>query len=208
MDYNPTQFVKDQAAMSVPGPKALVACEIFSDELRAVFSPARGKVETIWLPAALHTNILLLEDELKRALSSLKSSGFGDLLVLYGGACSPSIDAILKKYDAVRPVHRNCMEIFLGPELYAAEAEGAIAFTPGWIRAWPAIMTAMGWEDVDVRMNLGRYTGAKVYDAGVNPLTDDETLWFFDVSGLYVDVRPMTLENLEKTVLPFLEGMN
>jgi len=52
--------------MPVAGPRALVACEIFSDELCAAFSPAWGEVETVWLPAALHTNIMLLEDELEK----------------------------------------------------------------------------------------------------------------------------------------------
>ncbi len=190
--------------MHVCGPRALVAYEIFSDELRAVFSPDRHEIEIVWMPAALHTNITLLEGELERTLSCLKSRGFDDLQVMYG-ACSPSIDAILEKHCAARPVQRNCMDIFLGPESAAVEAEGAIAFTPGWIRAWPSIMTAMGWEDVDVRMNLGRYTSALVYDAGIKPLTDDETLWFFDVSGLYVDIRPRDLKHLKETLIDLLK---
>jgi hypothetical protein len=198
---------EDQAAkpidLSISGRRALVACDIFSDELQAVFSPDWGEIEIVWLPVALHTNIPLLEGELEQTLTSLKSRGFDDLRVMYG-ACSPSIDVILGKNGAARPVHRNCMDIFLGPEIAVAESEGAIALTPGWIRAWPSIMAAMGWEDVDVRMNLGRYTRALVYDAGINPLTDDEILWFFDISELYVDIRPMNLEHLKHTLVSLL----
>lgn len=104
------------------------------------------------------------------------------------------LDDVLKKHCAVRPPHAdNCLDLLLGPERAVVEGEGAMVLTPGWIRAWPRIMDAMGWEAADVRMNLGRYSSVVVYDAGVEPLSDDEVLRFFELSALYVDVRPLDL---------------
>lgn len=181
--------------------KALVACEIFKDELQAVFAPRPNTTHIVWLPAALHTDIDMLESKLEETLASLQDQGFGDIAVLYGGACSPGIGSVVARYGAVRPEGGNCLDILLGPERAAAVAsEGAIVLTPGWIRAWPSIMSAMGWDEVDVRMNLGRYDLAAVFDAGIIPLTEEEILWFFDLSGLVVDIRPLDLAHFRNTL--------
>ena len=187
------------------GRKALVACEIFKDELQAVFAPRPNNTHMVWLPAALHTDIHLLESKLEETLASLQGKGFGDIAVLYGGACSPGIESVVARYGAVRPEGGNCLDILLGPERTAAAAsEGAIALTPGWIRAWPSIMSAMGWDEVDVRMNLGRYELAAVFDAELRPLTEEEILWFFDVSGLVVDMRSLDLTHFRDTLYDLL----
>ncbi|HME46301.1 MAG TPA: DUF1638 domain-containing protein, partial [Syntrophorhabdales bacterium] len=65
--------------------------------------------------------------------------------------------------------------------------------TPGWVRAWPAMMEALGWNEVDVRINLGRYERILVLDAGFEPLTDEETLLFFDLVQVPLEVRRIDL---------------
>ena len=65
--------------------------------------------------------------------------------------------------------------------------------TPGWVRAWPAIMEALGWNEVDVRINLGRYERILVLDAGIEPLSDEETLSFFDLVQVPVEVARIDL---------------
>lgn len=69
--------------------KALVACEVFASELRHVM-PGRPDVRIELLPAALHTDMNLLEDELDRALASCREDGAEEIIVLYGAACSPA----------------------------------------------------------------------------------------------------------------------
>ena len=185
--------------------KTIVACEVFADELQAV-PPPEGDADFVWLPAALHTDIGRLEREIERTLLLCRIKGTSDLFVLYGGACSPSMDAILKKYDALRPEAGNCLDVLLGPLKTEAEDERAFVLTPGWVRAWPSIMKAMGWEAIDVRMNLGRYEGIIVYDAGIRPLTDEETIRFFDLTERYVDVRPLGLEHFAGVMKRLLNG--
>lgn len=183
--------------------KALVACEVFASELRCVI-PAHPDVHLVLLPAALHTDMARLEGEIGRALSACRNDGYEELFVLYGGNCCPSLAGVLKEFGAARPCADNCLDLLTGSLKAKAEAEGAIVFTPGWIRVWPFIMEALGWNAVDVRLNLGRYLAAVVFDAGVESLTDEEVLWFFELTGLYVDVRPFELGYFKKTVQELL----
>ncbi|MFH1021324.1 MAG: DUF1638 domain-containing protein [Pseudomonadota bacterium] len=181
------------------GRKAVVACEVFESELRAVM-PVHSDVHLVLVPAALHTDMARLEGEIERALSACRSDGFEELFVIYGGKCCLALDSVLACYGAVRLCADNCLDILTGPLKAATEAEGSIVFTPGWIRAWPFISDALGWDAVETRLNLGRYSAAVVYDAGVDPLTDEDILWFFELTGLYVDVRPLDLGHFRKAV--------
>ena len=76
---------------------------------------------------------------------------------------------------------KNCIEALLGKDAPEIRDTKTMIMTPGWVRAWPAMMEALGWNEVDVRINLGRYERILVIDAGIEPLTDEETLWFFDL---------------------------
>lgn len=181
-------------------PITVVACEVLAPELQAVLAPW-PHVRVISLPAALHTDMNRLERELDHLLSTLRMEGCGDLHVLYGKACSPSLYQVVKKHGAVSIAVGNCLDAFLGPLKKEVEAEGAFLLTPGWIRAWPAIMKSMGWDEVDSRINLGRYDKAVVFDAGTRPLTEEEILWFFDVSGLYVEIRPLDLRFFQNLLI-------
>lgn len=170
----------------------IVACEVLVPELQAALA-SWPRVQVISLPAALHTDMNRLERELDHLLTTLRTDDCGDLYVLYGKACTPSLGQVIRKYGAVSIEAGNCLDCLLGPLKKEAEAERAFVLTPGWIRAWPAIMKSMGWDEVDCRINLGRYDKAVVFDAGIQPLTDEEILWFFDVSGLVVEIRHLNL---------------
>lgn len=186
-----------------PGRKSsttIVACEVLVPELQAALAPW-PRIQVISLPAALHTDMDRLEKELDHLLSTLRLEDCVDLHILYGKACSPSLDQVVQKYDAVSIEAGNCLDAFLGPLKKEAEAENAFVLTPGWIRAWPAIMKSMGWDEVDSRTNLGRYDKAVLFDAGIQPLTEEEILWFFDVSGLYVEIRPLDLNFFQNLLI-------
>lgn len=166
----------------------IVACEVLVPELQAALAPW-PRVRVISLPAALHTDMNRLERELDHLLSTLRLEDCVDLHILYGKACSPSLDQVVKKHGAVSIEADNCLDAFLGPLKKEVEAENAFVLTPGWIRAWPAIMKSMEWDEVDSRINLGRYDKAVLFDAGIQSPTEEEILWFFDVSGHYCPVN-------------------
>lgn len=178
----------------------IVACEVLVPELQAALAPW-PLVQVVSLPAALHTDMNRLERELDHLLADLSREDCGDLHIVYGKACLPSLDQVVQKYGAVSIEAGNCLDAFLGPLKKEAEAENAFVLTPGWIRAWPAIMKAMGWDEVDSRINLGRYDKAVLFDAGIQPLTEEEILWFFDVTDLYVEIRPLDLNFFQNLLI-------
>jgi hypothetical protein len=58
------------------------------------------------------------------------------------------------------------------------------------------MMEALGWNEVDVRINLGRYERILVIDAGIDPLTDEEILWFFDLVQVPLEIKKIDLSIL------------
>ncbi|MGQ9751024.1 DUF1638 domain-containing protein [Desulfosoma sp.] len=76
-----------------------------------------------------------LERELDHLLATLRMDDCGDLYVLYGKACTPSLGQVVQKYGAVSIEAGNCLDSLLGPLKKEAEAERAFVLTPGWIRA-------------------------------------------------------------------------
>ena len=76
--------------------------------------------------------------------------------------------------------------------------------TPGWIRAWPSMMAALGWNEVDVRINYGRYNRILVLEPGINPLSDEEILEFFDLTQIPIEIEPLELEHFKSLLTGML----
>jgi len=125
--------------------------------------------------------------------------------VLFGSGCLPGISDIVQRHGVHILPAGNCIDALLGSEeRLKYEAEGCFLMTPGWVRAWPSIVASMGWDAVDVRINLGRYKKILVFDAGIHPLTDEEVLDFFDLTELVVEVRPLDLGHFSSLVENFI----
>ena len=190
--------------MNTNTPITLVACEIFADELQEILQKKGCDPEVVWLEAALHTDISKLQSELEYALSALADEQ-KKACVLYGSSCLPDAQEILSQHGAQGFSACNCIEAFLGKEeKQKYEAEGCFIMTPGWIRHWPSMTAALGWDAVDVRTNLGRYTKILVIDPGVNPLIEEEVINFFDLTSLFVETVPLSLTHFEELIDRFL----
>lgn len=182
--------------------RILIACKIVEKELLAVLAPAERE-QVIWIDAALHADLARLEEELKRALS--KADGLDKKVrILFGGGCHPDIDRMLMERGVKPPPFKNCIEALLGERAKELEKNHTMIMTPGWVRAWPGIMEALGWSEVDVRINLGRYERILVIDPGLEPLTDEETLLFFDLVQVPIEIEPLQLDHLRKVVVRLL----
>lgn len=174
----------------------IIACKIFYDELQAVL-PANADVEVVWVEAALHVNLDRLENELKKALAETTVHD-AKVHILWGTRCHPDLAKMAEEYGAdVSPVN-DCLEAFLGAKKQEMEKNGTMIMTPGWIRAWPSMMAAMGWNEVDVRINYGRYNRILVLDPGINPLSDEEILEFFDLTQVPVEIEPLELDHFQR----------
>ncbi len=182
-------------------PRILIACRIFEDELLHLL-PQEAEMSVIWLDAALHANLERLERELSRAFPQAVAEG-AEVQLLFGVGCHPDIRELAQKFGAkISPV-KNCLEAFVGQRQTELEKDRTLLMTPGWVRAWPEIMRALGWDQMDVRLNLGRYNRILLLEPGVNPLSDEEILAFFDLTQVPIDTQPLDLRNFQQLI----EGM-
>ena len=78
--------------------------------------------------------------------------------------------------------------------------------TPSWVRVWPEAMKKyLGWSEVDFRMNLGRYERILILDAGLAPLSDEETLEFFDLVQVPVEIESLNLDHFHDVLMELLK---
>ena len=180
--------------------KTLIACKVMADEIKAVLQPY-PHVRVVWLEAALHTDFHQLETKLSNALSGVAREP-GQVGVLYGRGCLPGIELLLRKFNAVQMSEMNCIEALLGP--YIQEFDNAFLLTPGWVRAWPSIMKSMNWDACDVRMQLGRYKRIVIFEPAIRPLSEQEILQFFDLTGVFVELEHIDLHYFRKQLQKLL----
>ncbi len=183
--------------------KLLIACKIFYDELLSVL-PSNADVKVVWIEAALHVNPDRLEGELKAALADAATNGTITQLFL-GVGCHPDMVKLSREYGALISPVKNCLEAFLGAKTKELEKDGTMIMTPGWVRAWPSMMAALGWNEVDVRINYGRYNRILVLEPGINPLSDEEILEFFDLTQIPIEIEPLELDHF-KSLLTAMIG--
>lgn len=182
----------------------IIACGIFTDELQAVLAKQEMGANILWIDAALHTDLPKLEAKIDSSLAERTGTTTAPC-VLFGSGCLPAISDIVQRHGAYTLPASNCIDALLGrEERLKYEAEGCFLMTPGWVRAWPSITASMGWDAVDVRINLGRYKKILVFDAGVHPLTDEEVLEFFDLTELVVEIRPLDLSHFTSLIETFI----
>ncbi len=178
--------------------KIIIACRVFYDELQQCL-PSVSDAAIIWIDAALHADLDRLEQALKTVLAETETTP-AEVQMFLGVGCHPDIVQLARAHGArISPV-KNCLEAFVGEKLAELEKDGTMVMTPGWIRAWPGIMAALGWDAVDVRMNLGRYNRILLLEPGINPLTDDEILSFFDLTQVPIDIEALQLDHFQETL--------
>lgn len=172
-------------------PTVLIACKVLEKELRHSL-PDDADVEVVWVEAGLHANLPRLEEALGAAIERAKSSE-RKVYLLYGQGCNPEMKSFFEKQGVASFPVKNCIEALLGKDAPEIRDTKTMIMTPGWVRTWPAIMEALGWNEVDVRINLGRYERILIVDAGIEPLTDEETLWVFDLVQVPVEITKIDL---------------
>lgn len=184
-------------------PTIIIGCKMLEKELCNVLS-TDSETDIIWLEAALHCNLNRMGEELKKALSKADESN-GRVRLLYGTGCHPDLANLINEHDARTLKEKNCIEALLGKRVEELERSRTVIMTPAWVRAWPSIMKALGWDEVDVRMNLGRYERILVVDAGMDSLSDDEVLSFFDLTQLPIEIEPIDLDHFKRVVFSLIE---
>lgn len=184
--------------------KKLIACKIFKNELTAVLPEKYKDIDIIWLDPGLHYDLGKIEVAIKNELKQAKTEG-ADARVLFGNACHPDMCSIVEENDGKILGSKNCLHAFCGEKLRELEQDRTTVVTPGWIRYFSDMMEAAGWDEVDIRMNLGRYDRILLMDTGVNPISDEELLEYFEVIQIPVEIEQTDLEHFKEKLAEVLE---
>ena len=171
----------------------MIACRIFENELASAIIPD-ADMDVYWIDAALHANPERMKIELDAAIEAAEQDGIEVVRFLYGNGCHPDICEITSTEGARLPSVKNCIQAIIGPEkTKQLEANRTMVITPGWLTAWPGIMAGLGWDEVDVRINLGRYDRILLLDPGIVPINDEEILSFYDLVQVPVEIEQVDL---------------
>ena len=184
--------------------QVLIACKIFEEEITNLLSreDEDAQPQIIWLDAALHLDLKLLEKELRAAIDSAGSQAQDQVKVFFGRGCLPHMDELLREKGLPLCPTNNCISAFVGEDKVRELEQGnTILMTPSWIRYWPGNSRRLaGWDEVDFRTGLGRYDRILVIDPGINPLSDEEILEFFDLVQVPIEVIDIDLGHFQATL--------
>ena len=183
--------------------KKILACQIFTDELLAVLPEEYKNIDITWLDAGLHANLDKLKIALKHAINEAATEG-ADARVLFGNGCHPDICKITNETGGKILGAKNCVEAFCHENIDELEQNRTMVITPGWIRFFPNLMAALGWDEVDVRQNFGRYDRFLLLETGINPLSEEEMLEFYDLTQVPIDIQQISLDPFRAKVLEVL----
>jgi hypothetical protein len=94
-------------------------------------------VTPVYLPSGLHTDY----NKLQRALEKTLEVHAGKNCIVFYGGCHPRIDTILDSAHTCRTPGQNCVDIYLGHEVFCRDlAEGAFFLFEDWALHWDTIV--------------------------------------------------------------------
>ncbi|MBU3952665.1 MAG: DUF1638 domain-containing protein [Proteobacteria bacterium] len=179
--------------------KDIIVCKIFENELKAVACGCKD-MRFHWIDAASHANPVKMKAEISSAISKIESPE-SEICFLLGNGCHPDMCSIAKQHDVLLPEEKNCIHAFLGVErTKELEQNRTMIITPGWLDSWRNIMDGLGWDQVDVRINIGRYDRILLLDPGLIPLNDDALIAFYDQVQVPIEIMEISLDYFKEFV--------
>ncbi|MCC5841168.1 MAG: DUF1638 domain-containing protein [Opitutales bacterium] len=121
------------------GVPAIIACDVFTDEFRALGGDAPLWTRIRWLEMGLHDRPDALRREVQAVIDEWDTAGDFDEIVLAYGLCGNGLLGIeaLRKH-LVLPRAHDCISMLLGGprahESLLKENPGPYFYSPGWIR--------------------------------------------------------------------------
>ena len=183
--------------------KKIIACQIFKDELLSTLPEEHKDIDITWLDAGLHWNLDKRETALKQALADADKEG-ADVRFLFGHGCHPDMCHIVNSHGGKILEAKNCVEAICHESIYELEKNRTMVITPGWIRSSSNMMTAAGYDEVDIRQKFGFYDRFLLMDTGINPLSEEEILEFYDLVQVPIEIQPIGLDPFREKLIEVL----
>jgi hypothetical protein len=183
--------------------KKIIACQIFTDELLVVLSETHRDIDITWFDLGLHFNLDKLEIFIKQALKNAAAEG-ADPRLFFGNGCHPDMCHVINNQGGKIIGAKNCVEAFCNESIDESEQNRTKVITPGWVRFFSNMTSAAGWDAVDIRQDFSRYDRFLLMDTGINPLSEEEILAFYDLTQVPVEIQQIDLDHFRAKVIEVL----
>lgn len=131
----------------------IIGCGILQNEINFLIQKNGWQLGTAFLPSGLHVDFNQLQNSLEKCLTHNNTHG---AFVFYG-ACHPRMDQILEGADIIRTPGQNCVDIYLGHEMFCRELEqGAFFLFEDWALHWKEIVGGVMPGDPEIMRSIFR----------------------------------------------------
>ncbi len=185
--------------MEKHGDKCIVACPIFRKELESVLKELDSAPQINYMHYTIHNSPLRMEEELQENVAKVAETG-REVRFLVGKQCKGKRDIgeVVKDCGGKIPQARNCIDMLIGDELAKKLQKNRTSLmTPAWIRMINRSIADGNWSVTDARLNLGWYNKILILDTGVDPLSDEQIMEFYDLTQVEIDILPVDLEHFK-----------
>lgn len=180
--------------------RVLIGCSILKDEIRKIMEETCLKNDIVYIDAALHVDLDILQQALTQKLNGLEDNS--QPVILVGNKCHPDIQKITEQYNGKIIQAANCIELLLGDKIKEFDQEAKTFYiTSGWLARWRDIFVkGLGWDNIDARQNFGYYDRTILIDTGLTEISEEDLLEFFEYTQVPVEIYTTTLENLKNKI--------
>jgi hypothetical protein len=146
-----------------------IGCGILKKEIRYLAEKNGWHQQMTFLPSGLHVDFAKLQQGLEKSLQQHA----GEPAIVFYGACHPRMDHILDAAAVIRTPGQNCVDIYLGHEMFCRELEqGAFFLFEDWALHWKEIIGAVMPGDPEIMRSIFR-SAHKYLLAIRTPCSDD-----------------------------------
>lgn len=180
----------------------LISCPIFRKELESVLSELNLTPRINYMHYTIHNSPLKMDEELQDGVERALKTG-DDIRFLVGRHCKGkrNVEEVAEDCCGKIPQARNCIDMLIGRELTSELQKNRTSImTPAWIRMINQSIMEGNWSVTDARLNLGWYNKILILDTGVEALSDELIMEFYDLTQVEIEILPVDLEHF-KTLL-------
>jgi len=186
---------------------SIIACPIFEKELESILAELNLNPTISYMHYTIHTDPLIMEEQLKEKVATPLSNN-KNIRFLLGRHCKGIRDMteVVADHNGKIPRARNCIDMLIGDELTnELQKSRTSLMTPAWIRMINKSITDGRWSVADARLTLGWYDKILILDTGVDPLSDEQIMDFFDLTQVEIDILPVDLKHFKALLLDLLQ---
>ena len=181
-------------------PDVIIGCGILEKEIHYIIEKNGWQQRLAFLPSGLHVDF----DRLKITLEKCLTHYSGQKNIVFYGACHPLMDKILESAHTIRTSGQNCVDIYLGHDLFNSELEkGAFFLFEDWALHWKEIVGSIMPGDPEIMRNIFR--GAHKYLLAIRtPCSNDftcEAEAVSEMTSLEVRWLDVGIEHLEANLV-------